>query len=75
MIHPQGIHPCSFLNPKPNADDKLKPMSPLDVDPCAASRTDVITYTNTSDLTPSEHVSTYALSSMSFLSPIKNSRS
>ncbi|CAH1422437.1 unnamed protein product [Lactuca virosa] len=55
MIHPQGIHICSFLNPKPNADDKLKPMSPLDVDPCAASRTDVITYTNTSDLTPSEH--------------------
>ncbi|KAL4584089.1 hypothetical protein LXL04_008679 [Taraxacum kok-saghyz] len=54
IIRPPGIDPCSFLNPKPHADDKVKPMAPLDVDPCAeASRTDVIA--NATHLTASEH--------------------
>ncbi|KAI3521814.1 hypothetical protein L1887_11288 [Cichorium endivia] len=53
IIHPPGITPYSFLNPKPHADDKLKPMTSLDVDPCTTLRTEIIT--NTTDLTESEH--------------------
>ncbi|KAI3766893.1 hypothetical protein L2E82_16971 [Cichorium intybus] len=54
IIHPPGINPYSFLNPKPHADDKLKPMTSLYVDPCTTLRTEIIT--NTTDLTESEHI-------------------
>ncbi|KAI3766892.1 hypothetical protein L2E82_16970 [Cichorium intybus] len=53
VIHPPGVDPSSFMNPNRYGGYGIEPLPPLDVDPCAASQTEIIT--KATDLTASEH--------------------